>query len=215
MYNFSNLLILAAIAIFVLFRLFASFGKLGDEDESTGHEGSNFKTVIPIETETAKEAEAIPDIKLEVLNKESKEYLNEIMTIDPNFNLGLFMKKATFAFEYILDLYSKQDVNALKELVAPEVLSGFEKRVGELKASGKMLKIMIISVTDTKIQDIKLSDKAVSIKVSFDSHQIEYQTDMNGAIVSGNSSNVIKKEDCWTFSRKLESNSPNWLLVAT
>ena len=214
MFNITNLLILALIAIFVVFRLLFSLGKYEDVDEIPSS-SQKMKTIEPIEVANTEEEVNKQIEMVQKLDSASQSALEKIIKLDENFTLSSFTKKASNAFEYILDLYCKQNLDELKELTSPEVMSSFEKQINSLKSSKSMIKIVIVSISQATISQIKLEGKRATIKMDFESHQIEYKTDLEGKILSGNSSNVFKKNDTWTFSKELGSASPNWMLIST
>lgn len=214
MFNITNLLILALIAIFVIFKLFSSLGRFEEADEVLVT-NKELKTIEPLEVETSEDAADQQVAMVEKLDKVSQLALEKILKVEESFSLSAFNKKAAAAFEYILDLYCLQKIDELKELVSGDVLAGFERHIKTLKANNSMLKIVIVSITGTNISQIKIEDNSAVIKVDFESHQIEYKTDLQGNIISGNSSNVFKKHDTWVFSRTLGSVSPNWILIST
>jgi predicted lipid-binding transport protein (Tim44 family) len=214
MFNVTNLLILALISAFIIFRLIFSLGKYEDEDEGF-KTNQKIKTIEPIEIKPAEDEVSQQINMVQNLDKDSQIALEKIIKLEDSFTLGSFTKKAVAAFEYILNLYCLQKIDELKELVSAEVLASFDKQIKTLKSTNSMLKIVIVSITGTRIRQIKLNDKLATIKVDFESHQIEYKTDLQGNIISGNSSNVFKKHDTWLFSRNLGSDSPNWTLIST
>jgi predicted lipid-binding transport protein (Tim44 family) len=213
MYNMTNLFILALIAIFIVFRLIASFGKYDGQDIISAN-AEKLKTIEPIEVKDP-EADLQTHVAiLQELDAQSAKALEGILKIEATFSVAAFLKKATSAFEYILDLYCKQNIEELRDLVSNSMLREFESHINELRANNAMLKIVIVSMAESQIRQIRLKDDVANIVIEFATHQIEYKTDSQGNITSGNSSNVFKKNDRWTFERVIGSNSPKWLLVS-
>ena len=214
MYNITNLFILALVAAVVIFRLWTSLGRY-ESEELNIKVAPELKIIEPIEVKPGNDDLPQQIGALQELDEKSIAELENIMKLEESFNPSSFLKKASSAFEYILDLYCKQNIDELRTLVSPDVLASFEKQISELKKSSSMLKIVIISISAARFKEIKTNGKTATIKIAFESHQIEYKTDQSGNIISGNSSNVFKKNDFWTFSKELGGESPNWRLIST
>jgi predicted lipid-binding transport protein (Tim44 family) len=211
MNNYPDILILAIAAGFIIYKLYSSLGKL---DESMfKHEENIINTKIAPNDEDITSPSV--EVNLETLNSKSLEGFKLIQAKEPDFNIKKFLKKATLAFEYILGLYNKQETENLKDLLAPEVFATFEKDIQNYSHKKVKLNLFIVSISDQKILDISVVDNVAYIKVEFLSHQIIYETDLNGNIINGNDSEINKKHDCWTFSRELGSSDPKWLLTST
>ena len=207
MNDYPDLIILAIIAGFVIYKLYSNLGKIDEQDLK---EKATIKDAEPVEND-------LIDIKneqmLEGLDQASLDILQKMVIFEPNFSLANFIAKATKAFEYILESYSKHDIKALEGLVSGDVLAIFAKHIEQLEKNKIKLNLVIVSISQARVESISEDHNNTLIKVEFESHQMEYNTNESDLVIEGSSSQIMKKTDKWTFSRPIESTSPKWILV--
>ena len=91
----------------------------------------------------------------------------------------------------------------------------FEKAILEKEAKGHTIEKADIEIKDKNIQEIKILDNIVFIRVEFDYLEGLLIRKSNGSILSDNVNSPKEINITWTFSRPLDSDSPNWKLFGT
>lgn len=117
----------------------------------------------------------------------------DIQHADPDFDTVKFLEGVRAAYGHIIAAFVSGDVEALKPLVSPDVLSAFETaiqaRVGAVPALTKL--------NDARIVGARLDGRTAEVTVAF-------TADFEGRAVS----------DVWSFSRVIDADA-SWILVAT
>ncbi len=141
--------------------------------------------------------------------------LIRIKLADPAFDEAGFLTGARAAFEMIVGAFAAGDRRTLGTLLAPEVLSNFERAIEERESAGESVEHELVGMRAPEIVEAALDDDEARITVRFVSEQVNVTRVKDGAIVDGDPNYVDKVTDYWTFIRNVRSPDPNWLLVAT
>ncbi len=221
-----DILILAAIAIFVVLRL---RGVLG---QKTGHFPSPDtqkpeERVVRLEHPTI-DAQQLPDKKelahlldvkaepdLSLIPESLHHTIKDIVAIDKSFTVKDFLEGAHIAFEMVLNAYSKQDRTTLKPLLNKETYDVFTHELDEQATRGEKRITTLLAITHAEIRAVDLVKNTARITLHFVSEQNHLTRNSQGDIIEGNTSDITIVEDDWTFERDLRSVNPNWTLVAT
>ncbi len=142
--------------------------------------------------------------------------IKDIQKIDKSFSAEEFLEGAVYAFELIVKSFSKDDKVTLKRLIAEDLYKNLADEIDKRQLAGQKQETTIISMIGYEIIDIFLEGKKqASIKVRFETDQVLFIKDNEGNIIQGNSADIDRVVDVWTFRRNLSSSDPNWLLVET
>ena len=187
--QFFDILIFAAIAGFIIYRLRSVLGK------RTGFQ-KNISEPKPQETKKQEDVQKIPSLmdnetKLEVVYKKVN-----------NFNHREFLDGAKKAFEIIISSFNNGDKKTLKNLVSKDVYSAFEKAIDEKTNNPES---QFYSLIVEGIADAKVENNTISISVNFISEQM----------LNNDEGSIVKNKDTWTFEKKVNSSSPIWILTQT
>ncbi len=187
--QFFDILIFAAIAGFIIYRLRSVLGK------RTGFQ-KNISEPKPQETKKQEDVQKIPSLmdnetKLEAVYKEVK-----------SFNHREFLDGAKKAFEIIISSFNNGDKKTLKNLVSKNVYSAFEKAIDEKTNNPES---QFYSLIVEGIADAKVENDTISISVNFISEQM----------LNNDEGSIVKNKDTWTFEKKVNSSSPIWILTQT
>ena len=187
--QFFDILIFAAIAGFIIYRLRSVLGK------RTGFQ-KNISQPKPQQTKKQEDAQKIPSLmdnetKLEVVYKKVN-----------NFNHREFLDGAKKAFEIIISSFNNGDKKTLKNLVSKDVYSAFEKAIDEKTNNPES---QFYSLIVEGIADAKVENDTISISVNFISEQM----------LNNDESSIVKNKDTWTFEKPVNSSSPIWILTQT
>ena len=216
MYESTDILILALVAGFIIFKL---YGLLGETDEKFMSQEKNRRKVVdifPID-EIDNEFD-IDDNSNDIqgnLDGKAKKAIYEICQIDKHFSEKRFMDGANRAFEIILKAYSEADRTTLKKLLSKEVFTDFCNDLDKRNKEKKLLDKTLVSLVSSNIVDVDLKKKVATISVEFASQQINLIKDNKGKVIDGDPSQIDNLNDIWTFSRNITSKSPIWKLMAT
>lgn len=224
----ADIIVLAAIAIFVLLRLRAVLGhKIGHDQpppmpRDLPDESDRVVQVQPRQLDAfgerpsavidpTPEAQAI----LSKLPEEMRTTIDAMTKLDPSFSLSEFLNGARMAFDMVLDAYAKDDRDTLKMLLSKDVFENFRKDLDAMKKDGKRVETTLVSVLSAELLEARLTRNVAHIVMKFESEQIQVVRDTDGKIIEGDASDIQTVDDEWAFERDLRSNNPNWKIVAT
>ena len=215
-FPYIDILILAMIAIFIINRLRNVLGKkTGNESdivEKFTQKKSGFKESTP--DNVTKDKDIGSNIVDKKHHKDPKinKSINEILKIDPDFDTKSFCSGAKKAFEFILSEYCNDNMKSLEKLVSKNILASFSTQIKERGKKSEKLEITVISVKDPIIKDIRMQKNKATIKLFFDSEQVQLTRNKNNEVVDGDSNQILSITENWTFSKDMKSKDPNWTL---
>lgn len=232
--SFIEIVILAAVAAFFVFKLRSVLGK------RTGHEKrSDFDPFRQAEERSREPEEKViklPDrggeragrrLDEEELLEEPQEDqaadadtpgaagLTQIKLADRAFDKKEFLAGARAAFEMVIGAYAAGDSKSLRPLLANDVYEDFAGAMKQREDAKETLETTLIGITSADILEAELRQKTAFVTVKFVSEQVNVTRDAEGRIVDGDPNHVAKVTDIWTFARNTRSRDPNWALVAT
>jgi predicted lipid-binding transport protein (Tim44 family) len=212
-----QLLVLAAVAIFLVLRLRDVLGT------REGFEKPMVKKVDDHQQDRRSKFEVIeggpdPDITDHVDEKSSAaKALAAMKRADPSFNVGEFLGGARGAYEMILMAFEKGDLASVRPFLADEVYDSFASVVEARAAKGLTIESQFVGLREMKLVDADYDTQSSEgeVSVRFLGELTSVVRDKSGEIVEGNPKEVKRQKDVWTFARIMGSDNPNWQLVAT
>ena len=187
--QFFDIIIFAAIAGFIIYRLRSVLGKRTgfQKDLSQNQPKQDNKT------EVAKEIPSLLDNQLK---------LQEVYKKVADFDHKQFIEGAKKAFEIIITSFNNGDKKNLKNLVSKDVYAAFEKAIDEKQndPSSQFYSLIVESIADAKVDN-----NTISISVNFISEQM----------LGDDEGKIVKNKDTWTFEKPINSSSPIWILTQT
>ncbi len=211
-----QLLILAGIALFLIFKLRGILGtRTGFEQRPPTHPS----VTIDQSSKVVPEDEAQVDEEIARLvapNSENAQTLGEMKAYERNFSVQEFLDGAGKAYEWILTSFGEGKVDDLKPFLSTEVFNSFKQGVDQ-RDPDNLVKVQFVRTSGKDIKDVKFEQATGrgEITIEFASELISYVEDPEGNVVEGDKSNPVRQNDEWTFSRIMGENDPNWILVAT
>ena len=187
--QFFDIIIFAAIAGFIIYRLRSVLGK------RTGFQ-KNISEPKPQETKKQEDVQKIPSL----MDNETK--LEAVYKKVNNFNHREFLDGAKKAFEIIISSFNNGDKKTLKNLVSKDVYAAFEKAIDEKTNNPES---QFYSLIVEGIADAKVENDTISISVNFISEQM----------LNNDEGSIVKNKDIWTFEKPENSSSPIWILTQT
>lgn len=198
-----DLIILAAIAVFVISRLYAVLGqKTGAEPPARRYREAPARAPER-EDGAVVEDEDRPKIRA-AFTGPAAAGLEAIAALDANFAPDDFVKGARRAYELIVGAFADGDRDALKQLVDDDVMEVYSAAIAEREAAGTE-PMRLVRLRQARIADASVdAGKMARVEVSFESELSD-------------GDNMRQAKEIWTFKRALNSQDPNWLLdeVAT
>jgi len=211
-----QLIVLAAIAIFLILRLKSVLGtRDGYEDDHVPVERASprdFKDFEVIEGGPDRDIiDHVPE------GSDAAVALAQMKRVEPGFNLGAFLQGSRAAYEMILMAFERGDLEQVRPFLAPSVFEAFDGAVQERKRQGLSVEAEFLGLRELVLTDASFDARTreAEVTVRFGGELISVARDANGTVVEGDPKSPRKQRDSWTFARVMGSPDPNWQLVAT
>lgn len=219
--DYLDILVFAAMAVFVLARLWSVLGRRDDNETQRqnpfaaplSHAQDEEDVVVMPEGARAQEGRALLTHK--VAPTSLAGVLDQIKTLDPTFDEKQFIQGAKAAFTRILEGFAKGDLSSIAKWLAPTVLDSFQGAITARREAGQTLESRLDRIAEADISAARLEDSKAFLTVDFTSHQINVTRNAQGNVIDGKPDHAEEIRDVWIFSRDIKSNDPNWLLVET
>lgn len=184
-----ELLVLAFIAGFVLFRLYATLGKrTGDRPEPR-----------PAPAQGEMPREHVGPAPAPGFNGPAGDGLSAIMRADPSFDVDYFVTGARAAYDMIVNAFAKGDREALRGLLTDRVYQSYVAAIEAREAKGEAGP-ELVRLKSAEIFDAVLQADVARVTVKFEAELAEGATGVRDA------------REKWTFERDVRSHDPNWRL---
>jgi len=230
-FQFLDIILLAAIAGFLILRLRSVLGRRTGHEEppqrydpfakDKAEESGDDKVVHlperaqPTE-ETGKEAPAAPGLDQTAdADTPLAAGITQIKLADRNFDDSGFLSGAKMAFEMVIGAFSQGDARALRPLLSNDVYEDFAGAIKAREEAKESLETTLVGISETELIEAELQGKTAFVTVKFVSEQVNVTRSEAGDVVDGDPNTVTTITDIWTFARNMRSRDPNWTLVAT
>ena len=214
-----QIFILAAVAIFLFWRLRAVLGsrdgfeKTLKEIKESSDVVSNPKVID--ETKNDNPDDDIFDYVEE--NSKNAEVFKKMKEFDSDFSVNKFVSGAKMAYEIILMAFERGDTEKLKTLLEKKVLTSFKSVIDKRKKDGFIVDAKFIGMRDIRIINASFSQKTkiADVTLSFKSEITTVVKDSKGSVIEGHPDEIKKQKDTWVFTKNLSDKSPIWFLKST
>ncbi|MDF2231199.1 Tim44/TimA family putative adaptor protein [Albimonas sp. CAU 1670] len=223
--DMTQLIILAAIAIFVLWRLKSVLGTRTGYERTPGERPepapapARRKSGFEVIEGTANAEAAIDaDIaRVADVDGETGEALRRMARAEPGFRPSEFVDGAKRAYEMILMSFETGDTRSLRPLLSEEVFQSFAAAIKQRETEGLTVEARFVGVKEARIFSAMFSedDGEADIEVRFVGELVSVVRNAEHQVVEGDPNEIRRQVDLWTFTRKMGSNDPNWILTAT
>ncbi len=213
-----QLLVLAAIAVFLILRLRSVLGS---------REGFE-KPPVPLQPSAAEKAqrrgfeviEGGPDRDISDHAPDGSEAAHALAAMkmaEPGFSVSEFLQGARGAYEMILMAFETGDLEKVRDFLSEDVFESFEAVVQARREQGLTVDATFMGIRELTLHDATFDrdTRQADIAVRYVGEMTSVVRNAEGEIVEGDPKSVKKMRDVWTFSRQMGSNDPNWQLVAT
>ena len=214
-----QIFILAAVAIFLFWRLRAVLGSR-DGFEKTLKEIKESSDVVSNpkvmdETKNDSPDDDIFDYVEE--NSKNAEVFKKMKEFDSDFSVNKFVSGAKMAYEIILMAFERGDTEKLRTLLEKKVLTSFKSVIDKRKKDGFIVDAKFIGMRDIRIINASFSQKTkiADVTLSFKSEITTVVRDSKGTIIEGHPDEIKKQKDTWVFTKNLSEKSPIWFLKST
>jgi predicted lipid-binding transport protein (Tim44 family) len=193
-----DLIILAAIAVFVISRLYAVLG------QKTGAEPPARR----LREAPVRAPEREDDGATEVTDKRrlrpaftgpAAAGMEAIAVEDDSFSPEEFTRGARKAYEMIVAAFADGDRDALRQLVDQDVFDAYSDAIAERQRAGTE-PMRLVRLRQARIAEASVdASNMARVLVSFESDLSDGE-------------NMRSAKEIWTFKRQLKIDNPNWLL---
>jgi predicted lipid-binding transport protein (Tim44 family) len=192
-----ELLILAALAAVVLYQLYAVLGRRVGRQPEDGPQPQAVRRAGEADARVREPDEVVPATGMAGL-----------LARDPAFEPNTFLQGARVAYESIVRAFAGGDREALRRLVSPTVMAGFEKALAARDAEGRTESVEFTHPPRADLDSAEASGDVARARVRF---LAEFRSRTKGP--EGEAVDDRRTAELWTFERRLSSRDPNWLLV--
>lgn len=194
-----DLIILAAIAVFVISRLYAVLGqKTGAEPPARRLREAAVRAPERAE-EAAAEAAAEKRRLRPAFTGPAAAGMEAIAVEDETFNPEGFTRGARKAYEMIVAAFADGDRDALRQLVDQDVFDAYSDAIAERERAGTE-PMRLVRLRQARIAEASVdAGNMARVMVSFESDLSDGE-------------NMRNAKEIWTFKRQLKIDNPNWLL---
>ncbi|MDP1554621.1 MAG: Tim44/TimA family putative adaptor protein [Hyphomonas sp.] len=191
-----EVLILAAVALFVLWRLYVALGRGGDERPMQR------PSPAPEQRERTPDTPAPAPRRTEmdrpIFTGPAAGGLEEIYNADSAFSAEEFLRGAKAAYTMIVGAYARGDRAALRPLLDDDVYEAWDAAISERETShNRAFELLRIRRAEIDRADLEAGMARVSVR---------YEAEL------GDGENTRTAKEIWTFKREVASSDPNWLL---
>lgn len=192
-----EVLILAAVALFVLWRLYMALGRGGDEGPMQRPAPNAEKRAPAGDTVTQMPRRTEIDER-PVFTGPAAGGLEDIYNADRTFRAEEFMRGAKAAYQMIVTAYAQGDRTALRPLLDDDVYEAWDAAITERDASGER-PFELLRIKKAEIDRAELDGSMARVMV-------RYEAEL------GDGETTRLAREIWTFMRDVSSSDPNWLL---
>jgi predicted lipid-binding transport protein (Tim44 family) len=217
-----SLIVFAALAIFVVWKLRSVLGMRVDRDgpPPAQFEPRRAPMGAPAPLPGAAPIDDLPVTRPEdrwkgvVENRaEAIEGLDAIVAADPRFDGRAFIDGARRAYEMIVAAFAKGDRDTLRPLLSKEVFDGFAGEIARREAAGETVETAIVAIDSALVNSARAAPRLNEITVRFAARLMNIRKNKAGETIDGGTTMPV--EELWTFARDPRASDPNWKLVGT
>ena len=214
-----QIFILAAVAIFLFWRLRAVLGSRDGFEKTLNdikdtRDVSNAPLVVNEKIKNRQDEDIFDYVEE---SSKSADAFKKMKEFDNDFSVNKFVSGAKMAYEIILMAFEKGDLEKLKNLLEKKVLQSFKSVIDKRKKDGFVVDAKFIGMRDIRIINATFSQKTkiADVTLTFKSEITTVVRDSKGNIVEGHPDEIKKQKDTWVFTKNLSEKTPIWLLKST
>lgn len=208
-----EIVLLAMVAAFIALRLRSVLGKKPQKEADFTTERQPV-TAAKQSAALASKPHQLDDVMVPV---PEGAIPNLRLIFGPLYHPGLvrFLDGSRRAYEMILAAFWRGDMKEVDKYIDSTVMRDFEAALNLRRARGEKVENRLVEITEARVTKVNLRERFAEITVLFTSDIISVVKDTSGHLVEGDLSDTVRVRDVWTFARDLETQDPNWMLIAT
>ena len=214
-----QIFILAAVAIFLFWRLKAVLGSRDGFEKAVNEikEPTDVANNPPVKDKLNNDSPDDDIFDYVEENSKSAQVFKKMKEFDNEFSVNKFVSGAKMAYEIILMAFEKGDIEKLETLLEKKVLTSFKSVIEKRKKDGFIIDAKFIGMRDIRVINASFNQKTkvADVTLSFKSEITTIVKDIKGNIIEGHPDEIKKQKDTWVFSKNLSEKSPIWLLKST
>ncbi len=191
-------LVFLILTIFIAFRLYNAFGQKNELDDANE---TLQKLQQRFQSNTVSKKDPLPTAE------------KQIRQSDPKFTRTRFLDGAQKAYEIIIQSFVKGDTDNLKNLVAPNLYTNYEKIIKDREKKKQTVDLAFFRLVRAEIEKVEVIKSKAKIHVLFKSEQTQLIKGPKGKLIEGDPDELTQIEEIWVFERSIKSKNPNWQLV--
>ncbi|KCZ91777.1 Tim44/TimA family putative adaptor protein [Hyphomonas johnsonii] len=192
-----EVLVLAAIALFVLSRLYMALGRGGNDRPvqrpASPAPGADAPSVDTLDRRDRREPADHP-----IFTGPAAGGLEDIYNADNSFSLSAFMQGAKSAYQMIVAAYARGDRDKLRPLLDDDVYEAWDAAITARETSGEKV-FELLRIKRAEIESAELDGRTARI-------MIRYEAELGDGEVTRTAKEV------WTYMRDVKASDPNWIL---
>lgn len=216
-----SILVLAALAAFVLWKLWSVLGVGADRGNPAAgrFQGPGRRIgIVPPPVGAGFAAAPANQNRWEGLAEPGGKGwsgLDAIAAADRSFNAQTFVEGAKKAYEFVVEAFAKGDRELLRNLLANDVYDSFAKEIAAREKRGETAEARVVAMEKTVVEDAQVERGRAQLTIRFAVKLISARRDSAGNVIDGDVEQPLDITDLWTFARDISSRDPNWKLIAT
>ncbi|MBI1867770.1 MAG: Tim44 domain-containing protein [Methylocystis sp.] len=141
--------------------------------------------------------------------------LDAIADVDRRFSGAAFIDGARNAYEMIVMAFAAGDRDALHNLLAEDVFDSFAGEIAGREQRGEKAETKLVAIDSATVEDALVEGRTCRITVRFVAKLITARRNRAGEIIEGSPDQPVEIVDIWTFAHEAGARDPNWKLVGT
>ncbi|MGD9659189.1 MAG: Tim44/TimA family putative adaptor protein [Methylocystis sp.] len=139
--------------------------------------------------------------------------LDAVAASDPGFDGKTFLSGARRAYELIVTAFAKGERETLKPLLSQDVFDGFSAEIARREQQGETMETAVVAIDSATVDAARAIAGRNEVTVRFVARLMSVRRDRDGETIDGGQTRKVVER--WTFARDPRAGDPNWKLVAT
>lgn len=214
-----EIVIIAMVAAFLGLRLYSVLGRRAEHEEQPlppRFEPKEPRLDAPRGAlPEAGNTSAAPRVMVPGVTPAIERGIREISAADRHFDMLAFVEGAKGAYRMVLEAFWRGDREALAQLCDGDVLESFTAEIDAREAAGNTFDYKLIRIEDAVIVAANYQAPMARIAIRFTADIAAVTRNAAGTVIAGSLNDAVETCDLWTFSRNVQSTSPDWLVDET
>jgi len=219
-----DILIYAAIAAFLAYRLWSVLGQREEGEEEDRPPRPN-PFARPPQGRPQQEADAAPAAEgaARVVGLHAAKHaptslagaLERVRALDPSFEEKKFLEGAKIAFSRIVAAFAAGDMAPVRRFLDGAVAASFDESIRQRAQASQALDNKIERFAAVDIVDARTQGNLSLLTVEFVTHQVNVLRATDGTVLEGDPRKAQEVRDAWVFRRDMKAVDPNWQVIET